>query len=428
MVGDLAGFCAAIYQRGARHVQVPTTLVAQVDSAYGGKTGVDLPEGKNYAGAYHQPSAVICDPAVLETLPAGGACGRLRRGRQDRADRRRPALGARAARGRRRRRDDPRLPAHQARGRRRGRARRRPPPGAQPRPHGRPRDRVGDRLLALPPRRGGRRSACSPRCGCPGSDALRDEVAGLLAEHGLPSTLRRRHRRRGRRADRARQEARGRPCPVRARRRRPATSRPATTSRRTRCAPRSRRSMAARLTREEAPRHRPPRRQPRPARQARPGGLRHASRCPSSRRRSRASPTSSASTSPSGRPTTRASTASTSTPRAIAPTGWSSTPAPGPTTPTRSATRSRSAGLPAVEVHISEVDSRDDWRAVSVIRDLCVGRVQGKGAEGYREALEILRARAGRVSAGARGSARRAAARARARLRCWSPTWSTSAG
>ncbi len=69
VVGDLAGFCAAIYQRGMRHVQVPTTLVAQVDSAYGGKTGVDLPEGKNYAGAYHQPSAVICDPATLETLP-----------------------------------------------------------------------------------------------------------------------------------------------------------------------------------------------------------------------------------------------------------------------------------------------------------------------------------------------------------------------
>jgi shikimate kinase/3-dehydroquinate synthase len=69
VVGDLAGFCAAVYQRGVRHVQVPTTLVAQVDSAYGGKTGVDLPEGKNYAGAFHQPSAVLCDPAALETLP-----------------------------------------------------------------------------------------------------------------------------------------------------------------------------------------------------------------------------------------------------------------------------------------------------------------------------------------------------------------------
>jgi len=69
VVGDLAGFCAAVYQRGIRHVQVPTSLVAQVDSAYGGKTGVDLPEGKNYAGVFHQPSAVICDPSALETLP-----------------------------------------------------------------------------------------------------------------------------------------------------------------------------------------------------------------------------------------------------------------------------------------------------------------------------------------------------------------------
>jgi len=69
VVGDLAGFCAAIYQRGIRHVQVPTTLVSQVDSAYGGKTGIDLPEGKNYAGAFHQPSAVLCDPSALETLP-----------------------------------------------------------------------------------------------------------------------------------------------------------------------------------------------------------------------------------------------------------------------------------------------------------------------------------------------------------------------
>ena len=69
VVGDVAGFCAAVYQRGIRHVQVPTSLVAQVDSAYGGKTGVDLPEGKNYAGAYHQPSAVLCDPALLGSLP-----------------------------------------------------------------------------------------------------------------------------------------------------------------------------------------------------------------------------------------------------------------------------------------------------------------------------------------------------------------------
>ncbi len=61
VVGDLAGFCAHTYQRGVPVVQVPTTLVAQVDSAYGGKTGVDLPEGKNYAGAYHLPAAVLAD-------------------------------------------------------------------------------------------------------------------------------------------------------------------------------------------------------------------------------------------------------------------------------------------------------------------------------------------------------------------------------
>jgi shikimate kinase/3-dehydroquinate synthase len=68
VVGDLAGFCAATYQRGVRVVHVPTTLVAQVDSAYGGKTGVDLPAAKNYVGAYHQPAGVLVDPALLDTL------------------------------------------------------------------------------------------------------------------------------------------------------------------------------------------------------------------------------------------------------------------------------------------------------------------------------------------------------------------------
>jgi shikimate kinase/3-dehydroquinate synthase len=70
VVGDLAGFCAATYQRGVACVQVPTTLVAQVDSAYGGKTGVDLPAAKNYVGAYHQPAGVLVDPQTLVTLPA----------------------------------------------------------------------------------------------------------------------------------------------------------------------------------------------------------------------------------------------------------------------------------------------------------------------------------------------------------------------
>src|SRR5205085_4496476 len=60
---------AATYQRGVGYVQVPTTLVAQVDSAYGGKTGVDLAEAKNYVGAYHQPTAVLADTALLSSLP-----------------------------------------------------------------------------------------------------------------------------------------------------------------------------------------------------------------------------------------------------------------------------------------------------------------------------------------------------------------------
>jgi shikimate kinase / 3-dehydroquinate synthase len=70
VVGDLAGFCAATYQRGVPVVQIPTTLLAQVDSAYGGKTGVDLPQAKNYVGAYHHPAGVLVDPDTLATLPA----------------------------------------------------------------------------------------------------------------------------------------------------------------------------------------------------------------------------------------------------------------------------------------------------------------------------------------------------------------------
>jgi shikimate kinase/3-dehydroquinate synthase len=69
VVGDLAGFCAATYQRGVALVQVPTTLLAQVDSSIGGKSGVDLPEAKNYVGAYHLPAAVIADTGTLATLP-----------------------------------------------------------------------------------------------------------------------------------------------------------------------------------------------------------------------------------------------------------------------------------------------------------------------------------------------------------------------
>ena len=69
-VGDAAGFAAATYMRGIRFIQIPTTLLAMVDSSVGGKTGINLVEGKNLAGSFHQPSLVLADVAFLKTLPA----------------------------------------------------------------------------------------------------------------------------------------------------------------------------------------------------------------------------------------------------------------------------------------------------------------------------------------------------------------------
>ena len=69
VVGDLTGFAAATYLRGISYLQIPTTILAQVDSSVGGKTAINLPEGKNLAGAFHQPSFVLCDTGLLDTLP-----------------------------------------------------------------------------------------------------------------------------------------------------------------------------------------------------------------------------------------------------------------------------------------------------------------------------------------------------------------------
>jgi 3-dehydroquinate synthase len=69
VVGDLAGFVAATFMRGIKYVQVPTSLIAMIDASVGGKTAVDTPNGKNLVGAFHQPAAVVADPAVLATLP-----------------------------------------------------------------------------------------------------------------------------------------------------------------------------------------------------------------------------------------------------------------------------------------------------------------------------------------------------------------------
>ncbi len=69
VVGDLAGFVASVFYRGIPFVQIPTTIVSQVDSSVGGKTGVNIAEGKNLVGAFHQPRLVLVDPATLSTLP-----------------------------------------------------------------------------------------------------------------------------------------------------------------------------------------------------------------------------------------------------------------------------------------------------------------------------------------------------------------------
>ncbi len=85
VIGDLAGFCAATLRRGVRLVQIPTTLLAQVDSSVGGKTGINSRHGKNLVGAFHQPSLVLADTDCLDTLERARFSRRLRGGGQVRA-------------------------------------------------------------------------------------------------------------------------------------------------------------------------------------------------------------------------------------------------------------------------------------------------------------------------------------------------------
>lgn len=79
MVGDLTGFAAATYLRGIPYVQLPTTVLAVSDSSVGGKTAIDLPEGKNLVGCFYQPALVLADLDTLDTLPRGDFPGGLRR-------------------------------------------------------------------------------------------------------------------------------------------------------------------------------------------------------------------------------------------------------------------------------------------------------------------------------------------------------------
>ena len=392
VVGDLAGFCAATYQRGVPVVQVPTTLVAQVDSAYGGKTGVDLAEAKNYVGAYHQPAGVLVDPDTLATLPAaelaagwvevlktaliagGGLWEAVAEGGEvDRAH-------------------DPRVRAHEARGRRRRRARRgrrqvlnlghtvghaiETATGYARYRHG---EAVGLGLLAA--------------LALSGQAELRARVRTLMLERGLPVTFdgvrvdavieaiaRDKKRvgderavRAGACARRGRVRLRG---GARGRARRGRGARAMTRSTRT-----GRRIEVMHGVNLDQLGRRDPllygtltleqleRRIERGGAHAGPG---HALLPQQPRRRVHRAPAL------AERPAHQAD-AILLNPGAWTHYAWAIRDA------------LEIAALPALEIHLSDVQHREPWRRVSVIGELCFATVSGRGPDGYREALELLR-------------------------------------
>ncbi len=185
LVTDVAGFAAAIYHRGVPVVHVATTLLAMIDAAIGGKTGVNLPEGKNLVGAFWQPRAVLCDTELLATLPPGSGAAAWARWRSTTSSAATTSTRSRstsASRG---------VSRSRPRSSRR-RARSRGPGAPELRPHARPRAR--DRRTVRPaPRRGGRhRPRLRRRARAPPRSHRRRRVAehrAVVGGYDLPDRL-----------------------------------------------------------------------------------------------------------------------------------------------------------------------------------------------------------------------------------------------